>query len=482
MNETNRPNVMAQQEEEPLNLYALVFKYIVYWPWFIVSVLVCLIGTYVYLRYQAPVYNVKSAVLIKEQDGKNKGAASAFSAMQEMGMMSMTSRFDNEVQILKSQTLVKKVVTDLKLYIQHSEKRSFGYNLPLYQNEPVKVFMTPEEADKLTGGMTVEMDYRTEGNLEVEVEYTLQGEKKTVKQRFEQLPAALPTEVGVLTFTPDTAFVDADEVQLVATIVSPTRAAAGYCANMTVAPTSKTTTIAQIDVKNTVKQRGVDFIYKLVEVYNQDANDEKNEVAAKTATFIEERIAIINKELGSTEDELADFKQRSRLTNLTSDAQIALQESSRYEQQLAENATQINLVQYLQDYINNPANKDEVIPANVGLQDQNLAAVISQYNTMVVERKRLLRTSSESNPAVVNLNTGIEVMRATVQTTVNSVLNGLQIAERNLKNEAKKHEGRISDAPTQEKKFISIQRQQEIKDMYAAAEAEKSSAEDLKES
>ena len=463
MNETNRPNVMAQQEEEPLNLYALVFKYIVYWPWFIVSVLVCLIGTYVYLRYQAPVYNVKSAVLIKEQDGKNKGAASAFSAMQEMGMMSMTSRFDNEVQILKSQTLVKKVVTDLKLYIQHSEKRSFGYNLPLYQNEPVKVFMTPEEADKLTGGMTVEMDYRTEGNLEVEVEYTLQGEKKTVKQRFEQLPAALPTEVGVLTFTPDTAFVDADEVQLVATIVSPTRAAAGYCANMTVAPTSKTTTIAQIDVKNTVKQRGVDFIYKLVEVYNQDANDEKNEVAAKTATFIEERIAIINKELGSTEDELADFKQRSRLTNLTSDAQIALQESSRYEQQLAENATQINLVQYLQDYINNPANKDEVIPANVGLQDQNLAAVISQYNTMVVERKRLLRTSSESNPAVVNLNTGIEVMRATVQTTVNSVLNGLQIAERNLKNEAKKHEGRISDAPTQEKKFISIQRQQEIK-------------------
>ena len=462
MNEQNKPNPLMVQEEEPFNLYALIFKYLVYWPWFILSVLVCVVGAYVYLRYQTPVYNVKSAVLIKEQD-KGKANASAFAAMSEMGMMSMTSKFDNEVQILKSQTLVKKVVVDLGLYINHSEKRTFGYSQPLYHNEPVKVYMTPEEANKLTGAVKVDMEYRTQGSLDVKVEYVLNGNKNTLSQRFEQLPAALPTEVGVLTFLPDTLQTLTENRKLVATIANPTGTAASYCANMTVAPTSKTTTIAQIDVKNTVKQRGVDFIYKLVELYNEDANSEKNEVAQKTAAFIDERIAIINKELGSTEDELADFKQRSRLTNLTSDAQLALQETSRYEQQLAQNATQINLVQYLQSYINDPANKDEVIPANVGLQDQNLATVINQYNTMVVERKRLLRTSSESNPAVINLNTGIEVMRATVQTTVNSVLNGLQIAERNLKSEAKKHEGRISDAPTNEKKFISIQRQQEIK-------------------
>ena len=462
MNESNQPNAMIQPEEEPLNLYAILFKYLVYWPWFVVSVLVCVVGAYVYLRYQTPVYNVKSAVLIKDQD-KGKNSAGAFAAMSEMGMMSMTSKFDNEVQILKSQTLTKKVVMDLGLYINHSQKRSFGYALPLYQNEPVKVYMTPEEADKLQSGVKVTMDYTPQGKLDVEVAYMLNGDKKSLQQHYDQLPAALPTEVGVLTFTPDTTQTLSESVKLVATIANPTGTAAGYCANMTVAPTSKTTTIAQIDVKNTVKKRGIDFIYRLVEIYNQDANDEKNEVAQKTATFIDERLSIINEELGSTEDELADFKQRSRLTNLTSDAQMALQGTSRYEQELADNATQISLVQYLQGYINNPANQDEVIPANVGLQDQNLANVINQYNTMVVERKRLLRTSSESNPAVINLNTGIEVMRSTVQTTVNSVLNGLQIAERNLKSEARKYEGRISDAPTHEKKFMSIQRQQEIK-------------------
>ena len=197
--------------------------------------------------------------------------------------------------------------------------------------------------------------------------------------------------------------------------------------------------------------------------YNQDANDEKNEVATKTAEFIEERIGIINQELGTAETQLADFKQKSGLTDLTSDAKLALEENSKYEQQRIQNATQISLVEFLQNYIHNPANADEVIPANVGLQDANLTSVIEQYNTMLIERKRLLRTSSESNPAVINLNTGIEAMRKSVQTTVQSVLKGLQIAKADLDRQARKLENRISDAPQQEKEFLTISRQQEIK-------------------
>ena len=205
------------------------------------------------------------------------------------------------------------------------------------------------------------------------------------------------------------------------------------------------------------------FINCLVAFYNQDANDEKNEVAQKTADFIEDRIGIINQELGSTETQLADFKQKSGLTDLTSDAKLALEENSKYEQLRIENQTQIRLVEFLRDYINNPANEQEVIPANVGLQDQNLSSVIDQYNTMLIERKRLLRTSSENNPAVVNMNTGIEAMRHNVQTTVASVLKGLQITRSDIDRQARKFEGRINSAPQQEKEFLTISRQQEIK-------------------
>jgi uncharacterized protein involved in exopolysaccharide biosynthesis len=160
---------------------------------------------------------------------------------------------------------------------------------------------------------------------------------------------------------------------------------------------------------------------------------------------------------------LATFKQRSGLTNLTSDAQIALQEKSRYEQQLTENATQLNLVQDLHKYLQDANNINEVIPSNIGLQDANLKASINQYNTLIVERKRLLRTSSENNPAVINMNSSIEAMRSNVQTSISSVLRGLQITQRNLQREANRFMGRISNAPKQEQEFMTIQRQQEIK-------------------
>lgn len=450
---------LKNQQEENINLYAIFFKYWVYAPWFVISVLMCLGIATLYLRYQIPVYDIQSAVLIKEEDNQANRNNNALTAIQDLGMISMTNNFDNELQILKSQTLIRKVVNKLGLYVSHSEKRTFRYDIPLYQNEPVKVYMGPEEADKLEAPVLLQLDYVPDRPLKMKMEYTYQGKKKTTEQVFEVLPVAFPSEVGVITFIPHTK----EAMELVAQISSPNGCAAIYTENLGVEAISKTTTIAKIQVKNTVKQRGVDFIYQLVESYNEDANEEKNEVAQKTAGFIEERIAIIDKELGSTEDQMANFKQSARLTDLTNDAQMALQETSRYEQQLTENRTQMSLIKDLTNYISQPNHQHEVIPANVGIQDANLAHVINQYNTMVIEQKRLLRTSSENNPAVINLNLGIEAMRSTIQTTVNSVLRGLEMTEKNLEREARKHEGRISNAPTQEKEYMSIARQQEIK-------------------
>lgn len=450
--------------EESINLYAIFFKYMVYWPWFVVSVLICVIGTFIFLRYQAPVYNITSSVLIKEEDKKGGGSNNPLSTIQDLGMFSMTNNFDNEVEILRSRSLIKKVICDLGLYISITEERIFAYDMPLYKSSPVNVYMSPEEADKLEGGAKLQMVYTKDGKLSVEVEYVIDEEEETIEKMFDKLPAVFSTPVGVFSFTKnDSALTLEDDIDLIAYVSSPTETAGNYVENLSVAPTSKTTTIAKLILQSAVKEQGIDFVNSLVAIYNQDANDEKNEVAQKTAEFIEDRIGIINQELGSTESELADFKQRSGLTDLASDAQMALQENSKYEQQRTENSTQISLVKFLRDYINNPVNADEVIPANVGLEDENLTSVIDQYNTMLMERKRLLRTSSESNPAVINLNIGIEAIRHNVQTTVNSVLKGLQIAKVDIDRQASKFEGRISSAPKQEKEFVTISRQQEIK-------------------
>lgn len=461
-------NFNEQNSEETINLYAIFFKYLAYWPWFVISVIACMILTFLFLRYQQPVYNITAAVLIKEEEQKGgNSAASPLAAIQDLGMFSMTNNFDNEVEILHSRTLIKKAVNELRLYTTIAEDRITGYNIPLYRTSPVNVFMTPEEADKLEAPVKLKMKYTLDGKLHVHAKYVIdeEGDEEEIEKEFDRLPAILPTPVGVINFSKNDSLPEPmeEDVKLMAYISSPTVTAQDYMENLTVEATSKTTTIAQISVQNTDKQRGIDFVNCLVAFYNQDANDEKNEVAQKTAEFIEERISIINRELGTAETELADFKQRSGLTDLTSDAKLALEESSRYGQQRMENATQIQLVEFLRNYINDPKNDDEVIPSNVGLQDQNLTSAIDQYNAMIVERNRLLRTSSESNPAVINMNTGIEAMRHSVQTTVESVLKGLNIAKSDIERQARKFEGRISNAPIQEKEFLSIARQQEIK-------------------
>ena len=140
----------------------------------------------------------------------------------------------------------------------------------------------------------------------------------------------------------------------------------------------------------------MDFINKLVEIYNRDANDDKNEVATKTAEFIDERINIINGELGTTEQELETFKRDAGLTDLKSDAQLALSENSECEKKRAENSTQLRLVQFLASYANNPDHAYEVLPVNVGLTDTGLTELINRYNEMLLERKRLLRSSQET--------------------------------------------------------------------------------------
>ena len=157
--------------QKGINIYAFIFKYFFYWPWFVCCILLSLVSTFIYLKYQTPMYSIQSAVLIKEQDQTQKGNNQALSAIQDLGMMTMTNNFDNELQILKSHTLVRKVVTDLGLYITHTEDRSWGYDIPLYRNEPVKIYMSPDEAELLESNITIRMNYSSPKQIEAEVLY-----------------------------------------------------------------------------------------------------------------------------------------------------------------------------------------------------------------------------------------------------------------------------------------------------------------------
>ena len=292
--------------------------------------------------------------------------------------------------------------------------------------------------------------------------------KKEYRKHLEKLPAVFPTDEGTVAFFANNDTLSSlrpesvtTERHITAYINRPFAVAKGYAGSLLITPTSKATSVVTVSLKNSNTQRGKDYIDKLLEMYNINANNDKNEVAQRTGEFIDERIDIISKELGSTERDLENFKRSAGITDLTSEAQIALTGNAEYEKKRVENQTQINLVMDLKKYLQ--GSEYEVLPANVGLQDAGVAGAIDRYNEMVAERKRLLRTSTESNPAIVNLTTSIRAMRSNIQTTLDATLKGLEITKADLIREASRYSRRISDAPTQERQFVSIARQQEIK-------------------
>lgn len=446
---------MEDEETSGFDYKTFLVKLLMYWPWITGCVLAALVGAFFYLKTQTPLYTVSSSVLIKNESSKSGNAGAS---LADLGFVtSSTQNFDNELEILRSRTLLKKVVTSLDLYIDYNLPGSFRPT-ELYKQSPVKVWITPEEADRL-GSAKVDLHFKQNQLYEVTITHNAQEWKKVI----EKLPAVFSTPAGVFTFSADSLQPASHVPELiVATITSPNWIAASFRERLNVAATNKTTTIAQLTLTDSQVARGTDFLNKLVELYNEEGNNDKNEVAAKTAEFIDERINIINHELGTTESELASFKQRAGVVDIASDATQAAGEQANYERAYAENEVQLSLMNHLKNHILSTENQYEVIPANIGLTNGDLNTVVERYNEMLIERKRLLRTSHEDNPAVQSLNASIEVMRNSVMAAIQTAEKGLLINRQALKNQTRKFAGKVSDAPVQEKEYLSMSRQQEI--------------------
>lgn len=446
---------MEDEETSGFDYKTFLIKLLMYWPWIAGCVIATLVGAFFYLKTQTPLYTVSSSVLIKNENSKsgNSGASLA-----DLGFVtSSTQNFDNELEILRSRTLLKKVVTSLDLYINYTLPGNFRPT-ELYKQSPVKVWITPEEADRL-GSAEVDLHFKQNQLYEVTITHNDQEWKKEI----EKLPAVFSTPAGVFTFSADSLQPNSHVPELIqAKITSPNWVTASFRERLNVAATNKTTTIAQLTLTDSQVARGTDFLNKLVELYNEEGNNDKNEVAAKTAEFIDERINIINRELGTTESELASFKQRAGVVDIASDASQAAGEQANYERAYAENEVQLSLMNHLKSHILNSENQYEVIPANIGLTNGDLNTVVERYNEMLIERKRLLRTSHEDNPAVQSLNASIEVMRNSVMAAIQTAEKGLQINRQALKDQTRKFAGKVSDAPVQEKEYLSMSRQQEI--------------------
>ena len=461
MEQQNNPFLEVQNEEDNSpSIMEILFRYLKYWKWFVLSVVVVMAGVFLYLRYTVPLYNVSSTIILKDikSGGGASGAGGAgFGALDDLGIMGGVSNVENETFVIRSKTSVRNVIDRLNLHTSYIQQGRIK-EIDLYTNSPFIIAMDADGLDTLK--QSIEFTAQMNEDKSISVSGTVGG--KVIDTKLENLPSLLTTPHGVISvMLREGAKPYYRPLQI--TIGQPDATVNSYRANLTVQPVTKSSSVLTLSLKTAYPNKGKDFLNTLVEVYNYQTIEDKNLEATNTKNFINDRLDIIDRELGSAEGAVEQYKREQGMTKLEADMAQSLAQSSQYEQQLVRVETQLNIVNSLNEYVSNPANQNKSIPTNIGVQNPTLAATTNEYNKLLAERERLSSSMQESNPVMQKLNEQIQSLRSSINSSIASVRDGLNIERRNIANQVRIFSGKIGDVPTQERQFTEIAREQQIK-------------------
>jgi tyrosine-protein kinase Etk/Wzc len=442
-------------EEEVNSPIDFLWKYIRYWKWMVLGVGVALLAAVGYLYYATPVYKVTSSVILKDVQSAQK--TPTIGAIDELALLGAVNNVEDEAFVMKSKAVVQAVVDRLNLHTSYIVAGRVK-DTDLYTKSPVVVAMERGELDKLKEN--IEMEMQMVSATAVRVKGITPGlPADTV---FEALPALLHTSHGNIGFTRREG-VPADYRKLLVSIRRPEAVIRACRSNLDIQQANRQSSVLNLAFNTSYPTKGRDFLNTLIEEYNNQAIEDKNMEALNTQRFINERIAIIDRELSEAELSVEEYKRSQGLTDLQADLARTMQMSSQYEQQLVEVESQLSIVKSLRDYVNDPANAEQSIPVNIGIEDPTLSATISEYNRLLLQRQRLAQSVTPDNPVMRKLEDEIAGLRAAINSSINSVLEGLATRRKDLMNQANLYSGRIGSMPTQEREFLDLSREQQIK-------------------
>ena len=459
-------SIQENEEKSSFDFAVIYTTLILNWKWFVLSLIICLGAAHIYLRYATPIYQAAAKLLIKEEQNGRRGNSIQSSA--NLGIISNSNGIDNEMEILKSRTLAQQAVYDLKLYTTYHHEGRIKDHL-IYGEQEVNVDMDYEHLKKLNAPMSFKItregrNYHVVGTYFVPIDdNSYNPGPVTVDKVITALPATLGTRVGMVKFTQNGNYMLRDGESLKVTMIAPEIAAGKYVGSLSVSPSTKATSIAQLVITDEIPQRAIDYLKQLAIVYNRQANEDKNQIAVRTEQFINQRLEKINAELGNTEGQLENYKKRNNMVQLSMNASTAFSNADSYAQKLNEANTQVALLDELTKYMNEPSNKHQPIPSNVGLNDASATSLINKYNEIALQRNQLLHSASESSPTVTPLTSQLDDLQASIKRAMSQARAGLNIQRNSIASQQGKYQGQISNTPEQERILTQIGRQQEVK-------------------
>ena len=446
-----------KQADDFIRIQDLFYLCLNKWYWFVISLVITVGVAVVYLLTTPPVYTRSASLLIKE-DSKGNSISDATGVLGDIDLFQTSTNVNNEMQSLQSPAVMLDVVKRLHLDISYYtdggfyKKVLYGRTCPyqlsfddLQDNEGIAFTIIPDQE-----GQVRLSDFSRDGkDLEGEVTATLNN------------PADTP--VGKLTIksTNDSTVYDAP---VYVSRIGYQAATGAYASNLSVALSDDKSTVINLSFKDVCIQRAEDVLNTVIAVYNENWIKDKNQIAVSTSQFISERLGVIEQELGNVDENISSYKSEHLLPDVQAAASMYMAQSSETNAQILALNTQLSMARYIRNYLTNATSKNQLLPANSGIESPGIEQQIANYNTAQLRRNDLVANSSEKNPLVVDMDQSLENMRHAIITSIDNHITTLNTQIRSLQQSEQQTTARIAANPTQGKYLLSVERQQKVKE------------------
>lgn len=430
----------------------LVSKYVKHWYVFLISVLLCVGLAYAYIQLATPQYKVTSTLLLKNEDSDMGGGSTTAPAPGEITLFSFKQKIDNEIEVLRANSLMQRVFQELGLNATYYLDGNFRL-VEIYGTElPIRLSITKLHPSAY--GRQITIKRKTSGTFDIIEE---NGEVSAHKYGEE---ISKPYGIFTVIAAPDNR--TPEPIHVVFHDIK--KLAYTYNKVIKIEALNKKSSVINITLIDSVPQKAKDIINKLIDVYRKEASEDRNLVAKTTITFIDERLRFLTSELSDVERGVEQYKQQHELTDVTANAGAYLAQATDYNRQLSDLAIQIDVLEDIEKYVDKEPGKLEVVPSNLTVQDPTLVQLVTRFNELQLEKERMLRTTLPGNPLVQDLNDQLASLQLNILENLHNIKNSLMITQKRLQATSGKYRSQIQKVPSIERDLLEISRQQGTKD------------------
>ncbi|OOG64597.1 tyrosine-protein kinase [Flavobacterium sp. A45] len=456
-------NPSNENQNREFLLRNFIDHYLVHWRWFLIGTLISIIIATIYLRYTTPQFKATAIILVKDE--KKGGMLSELSAFSDMGIESgLKNNLDNEIEILKSRTLIENTVKKLNLNISTYIKGNI-INSEMFEKKPINIHFTPKSVEFYESKTTLQFVEISPTTFQLENQPESESSKKGFLNKKEfQYGELITTQNWNLVITKNPSKLSKINNREITIQVSPMDDIVdGFRNRLNINPLSKTSSVVELSLVDPVYEKAEIFLDNLIQIYNQDAITDKNQISENTSKFIAERLSLITRELDGVEQDVESFKKTNNLTDIDSEAKLFIEGSNTYDKKGVETEIQLNVVNSMFDYIKKSNNTD-LLPTNLIAGEEDAAGIITMYNELVLDRNRILKSATTANPTVLKMDQQIASLKQNLLSSLDRLKSTLIIQKRDLDSHKGFMDSKIEKIPIQERQFKVIARQQKIKE------------------